>query len=89
MKAERDPTDGCILTRKEAAILVITIDSLAKLNGFSAVMLVKYRGRLRRWRAIPPSGAGFSAPTAGTSLPGSNSASFPGVLRRQVAVFSR
>jgi enoyl-CoA hydratase/carnithine racemase len=39
MKTERDPTDGCILTRKEAAILVITIDRPAKLNGFSAVML--------------------------------------------------
>jgi enoyl-CoA hydratase len=39
MEAERDPTDGRILTRKEGAILVITIDRPAKLNGFSAVML--------------------------------------------------
>jgi enoyl-CoA hydratase len=39
MKAERDPTDGRILTRKEGAIIVITIDRPAKLNGFSAVML--------------------------------------------------
>src|SRR6266850_6412974 len=39
MKMERDPTDGCILTRREGAILVITIDRPAKLNGFSAVML--------------------------------------------------
>jgi len=39
MKIEPDPTDGRILTRKEGAILVITIDRPAKLNGFSAVML--------------------------------------------------
>jgi hypothetical protein len=45
---EGDPTEGCILTRKEAAIRVTMIDRPAKLNGFSAVMLVKYRGRLRR-----------------------------------------
>jgi enoyl-CoA hydratase len=39
MKTERDPTDGRILRRKVGAILVITIDRPAKLNGFSAVML--------------------------------------------------
>lgn len=39
MNMERDPTDGCISTRREGAILVITIDRPAKLNGFSAVML--------------------------------------------------
>ena len=39
MRAERDPADGRILSRKVGAVLVITIDRPAKLNGFSAVML--------------------------------------------------
>ncbi|WP_426436642.1 crotonase/enoyl-CoA hydratase family protein [Bradyrhizobium genosp. P] len=39
MKTERDPADGRILRRKVGAILIITIDRPAKLNGFSAVML--------------------------------------------------
>ena len=39
MRAERDPADGCILRRKVGAVLVMTIDRPAKLNGFSAMML--------------------------------------------------
>jgi enoyl-CoA hydratase len=39
MTTERDPADGCILRRKVGAVLVMTIDRPAKLNGFSAVML--------------------------------------------------
>ena len=39
MRKEQDPTDGRILRRKVGAILIITIDRPAKLNGFSAVML--------------------------------------------------
>jgi enoyl-CoA hydratase/carnithine racemase len=39
MRAERDPADGRVLSRKVGAVLVITIDRPAKLNGFSAVML--------------------------------------------------
>src|SRR5882757_5830479 len=69
MKAERDPTDGRILIRKEGALMVITIDRPTKLNGFSALMLDELSQAFTemendpaiRWGVLSANGRNFTA----------------------------